>query len=159
MAIFAIPGGEALDLRHLVLDYNGTVALDGALAPGVARLIRLLAEPPSGLALHVVTADTFGTAKTALQGLPCRLAVLGPGRQDEAKLAYVRSLGARHAAAVGNGRNDRLMLREAALGIAVVGGEGASAEALAAADVICRDIGDALGLLAYPLRLAATLRL
>jgi soluble P-type ATPase len=59
---------------------------------------------------------------------------------------------------IGNGRNDRLMLAESALGIAVVLGEGAAAVTLAAADVVCTDILAALALLTHPLRLVATLR-
>ena len=55
-------------------------------------------------------------------------------------------------------RNDRLMLKEAALGIAVILKEGASAESVAAADVVCTDIVAALELLQNPLRLIATLR-
>jgi soluble P-type ATPase len=155
MATIDIPGFGTLDLRHLVLDYNGTIALDGGLLPGVAERLAGLAQD---LELHVVTADTFGTVAARLKDLPCRLSVLPPVGQDEAKLAYVRSLGASRVVAVGNGRNDRLMLREAALGLAVLGGEGASALALQAADVVCPDILAALDLLACPLRLVATLR-
>ena len=50
------------------------------------------------------------------------------------------------------------MLEAAALGIAVVQRECASADALKAADVIAPDIVAALELLTHPLRLAATLR-
>ncbi|MBV9327442.1 MAG: hypothetical protein JO020_15490 [Chloroflexi bacterium] len=50
------------------------------------------------------------------------------------------------------------MLREAALGIAIVGPEGLAAGALAAADVVVPSISDALGLLRNPKRLIATLR-
>jgi soluble P-type ATPase len=150
-----IPGLGRLELDHLVLDFNGTLAVDGRLAPGVARRLRALAPL---LRLHVLTADTFGGAGRALAGLPCRLAVLRPGRQAEAKARYVRRLGAARTACIGNGRNDRLMLRAAALGIAVILAEGAAAEALRAADIVVGNIGDALDLLLRPLRLAATLR-
>jgi soluble P-type ATPase len=49
------------------------------------------------------------------------------------------------------------MLKEAALGIAVVLGEGAAVEALLAADVAAPSIIAALELLTNPLRLVATL--
>lgn len=62
-------------------------------------------------------------------------------------------------AAVGNGANDAAMLREAALGIAVLGPEGLAAEALLAADVLVRDVRDALDLLLQPERLVATWRI
>jgi soluble P-type ATPase len=60
--------------------------------------------------------------------------------------------------AVGNGRNDRLMLQESALGIAVILNEGAAMQTLLCADVVCTDIVAALQLLIHPLRLTATLR-
>ena len=37
MLTISIPGGATLDIEHLVLDYNGTLAVDGVLLPGVAR--------------------------------------------------------------------------------------------------------------------------
>lgn len=57
-----------------------------------------------------------------------------------------------------NGRNDHRMLEAAALGVAVLQGEGASVEALMAADVVVPDILAALNLLLLPQRLIATLR-
>jgi soluble P-type ATPase len=62
------------------------------------------------------------------------------------------------AVCVGNGRNDRLMLQEAGLGIAVVQGEGAAVQTALTADVLAPDILTALDLLIHPLRLVATLR-
>jgi len=56
-------------------------------------------------------------------------------------------------AAIGNGRSDRLMLQEAALALAVVEKEGASREALLAADVICVDILSALARIIHEIRL------
>jgi soluble P-type ATPase len=110
------------------------------------------------IALHVVTADTFGAARAELEGFPCQLTVLLSGGQAEAKAAFVKRLGAEVTACVGNGRNDRLMLATAALAIAVLQEEGAAKECLMAAHVICRDIREALDLLLLPLRLTATLR-
>ena len=158
MALFAIPGQEPLEARHLVLDYNGTLAADGLLAPGVACRLRELALPAHGLSIHVVTADTNGTARRQLEGLPCVVSILGPQGQDRAKLEYVQGLGAEGTVAVGNGYNDRLMLAAAALGIVVIGEEGAAVQAVLASRVACRDVLSALDLLRRPLRLAATLR-
>jgi soluble P-type ATPase len=79
--------------------------------------------------------------------------------QDRAKAAYVRGLDPVSTACIGNGRNDRLMLRIAGLGIAVIQGEGAALETVREADIVVRDVRDALDLLLNPLRLVATLRL
>jgi soluble P-type ATPase len=151
----AIPGAATLNLEHLALDFNGTLAVDGALVSGVAEALRHLA---SRLDIHVLTADTFGTARAALAGLPTRLVVLPPGQHDEAKRRHVEQLGADRCVAIGNGHNDRLLLEAAALGIVVVQLEGAALPTLLAADVVVPDIVGALALLLHPSRLIATLR-
>ena len=150
-----VPGFGLLRLEHLVLDFNGTLAVDGELLAGVAERLTVLA---ARLSVHVMTADTHGTAARALGRLPCSLAVAPPSGQAEAKRRFVEALSAERVVAIGNGRNDRLMLKAARLGIAVVQAEGASAEALAAADLVVPAIADALDLLAHPLRLVASLR-
>lgn len=155
MLTIAIPGGQVLQLTHLVLDYNGTIALDGRLIDGVAERLSQLAPD---LQIHVLTADTHGTVAKETEALPCRLAIIPPDNQDQAKLGYIEQIDTRRVAAVGNGRNDCLMLRRAALGIAIVGGEGASGRALMAADLVCTGITGALDLLLAPKRLQATLR-
>jgi soluble P-type ATPase len=159
LAIIDIPGQNSLDLRHLVLDYNGTIALDGELLPGVVEKLAALAGEPFGLKVHVLTADTHGVAREKLKDVACELHIIGREAQDMAKLSFIRLLGLQHVVAIGNGSNDRLMLSEAVLGVAIIGGEGASLAALHAARVVCRDICEALDLLLRPLRLVATLRL
>lgn len=158
MAQYAIPGQLPLEVRHLVLDYNGTLAVDGTLVAGVAERLRELALPPHHFSIHVVTADTMGSVRRQLEGLPCAVSILGPAAQDEAKREYIRGVGPKETVAIGNGQNDCLMLAEAALGIALVGEEGAAVQTVLAARVVCRDILSALDLLRKPQRLAATLR-
>jgi len=156
MLEITIPGYKDFRLAHLVLDYNGTLACDGELLEGVAEALAALDEH---LEVHVVTADTFGKVHSRLPDSPCTVLVLPKEQQDVAKRKYVEGLGAESVVAIGNGRNDRLMLKRAALGIAVIQEEGAAAETLLAADVVCRGILAALDLLRNPpLRLAATLR-
>lgn len=150
-----IPGFGTLRLRHLVSDYNGTLALDGRLLPGVADALRALA---TRLDIHVVTADTFGLAAGELNGLPVRLTITPVEAQAEAKRSFVEQLGADEVVALGNGRNDRRMLDVAALGIALIQREGGAKETLQAADLVSTDVLDALALLQNPKRLTATLR-
>ncbi len=155
MLSLAVPGFKNLALEHLVLDFNGTLAVDGKLMAGVFERLRFLAGQ---LRIQVVTADTYGHAREALAGLEAELTVLEPDRQAEAKQALVQRLGPDRVAAIGNGRNDRLMLRTAALGIAVSSLEGTAVEAMLAAHVYIPSIHEALDLLNAPLRLVATLR-
>jgi soluble P-type ATPase len=150
-----IPGYKILQLKHLVLDYNGTLSCDGKLISGVGRELRSLAEK---MQIHVLTADTFGKARSGLKDIPCELSVLPVANQDFGKLEYVKDIGAVSAVCIGNGRNDNLMLKEAALGIAVVLEEGAAVKTILSADVVCTSIISALELLSNPLRLVATLR-
>jgi len=150
-----IPGYPSLNLRHLVLDYNGTLAVDGRLGDGTGQLLTRLS---ADLDIHVVTADTFGKVREGMTDIPCTVSVLPPGAQDQAKLDYINRLGSGQTVCMGNGRNDRLMLRAAGLGVAVILAEGAAVETLLAADVVCHTIVDALELLLQPLRLTATLR-
>lgn len=150
-----IPGFRKLELAHLVSDYNGTLALDGKLLPGVADALSSLAP---NIRIHVITADTFGLAEAQLAGLPIELTITPVESQAEAKLQFVSELGANTVAAIGNGRNDRKMLSAAALSIALIQGEGGAVEALAGADVVSTSVLDALELLRHPQRLVATLR-
>jgi soluble P-type ATPase len=150
-----IPGCRKFQLKHIVLDYNGTIACDGALIPGVKENLAALAGQ---LEVHILTADTFGKAHAVFENIDCRLYILSAEAQDIGKLNYVKALGAENVVSVGNGRNDRLMLKESALGIAVILEEGAAARTVIAADVVCTHINSALELLQNPLRLVATLR-
>ena len=155
MLAIDIPGFADLRLQHLVLDYNGTLAVDGALLPPAAPLLRDLAQH---LQIHVITADTFGRAKQELGGLPVELELIGTAHQAEAKRTFVTALGCDSVVAIGNGRNDRMMLEAVALAMVVTQREGAAQEAIASADVVLPAIDDALELLRHPLRLTATLR-
>ena len=67
------------------------------------------------MTLHVVTGDTFGTAKAVLAGLPVRLMILEPFGQSETKAQYIDNLSAPSCVAIGNGRNERPMIEAAGL--------------------------------------------
>ena len=155
MITIDIPGFRKLELAHLVLDYNGTLAADGKLLPGVAGKLAALA---TAISIHVITADTFGLAKAQLAGLPVDFTVTPAQSQAEAKLQFVLRLGPESVVAIGNGRNDRLMLGAVALGIALIQRECGAVEAVTSAHVISTNIIDALELLLKPKRLVATLR-
>lgn len=143
------------ELKDLVLDYNGTLALDGMLLDGVHERIGALAKV---LRVHVVTADTFGQAQSQLSGLPVALHILESRKETIQKQAYVEKLGAGTTAAIGNGSNDAGMLTSAALGICILGQEGCSVKAMQGADILVRHIHDGLDLLLNPMRIKATLR-
>lgn len=147
-----IPGRCALELEHLLLDVNGTVTDRGTPIQGVEERLDSVGVV---LEVHLLSADTFGTLGAVASLLRARAVTVVTG---DDKLAYLGRLGAERCIAVGNGANDVPMLQAAALGIAVVGPEGAAGAAVRAADVVCRSILEALDLLLDETALRATLR-
>ena len=150
-----IPGYKTYRLQHIVLDVNGTIAKDGKLLEGVQELF---AELRSKLDIHLVTADTHGGQEIIDRTLGLQAVRIQSQNQVQAKLDYIQRLGADKVVAIGNGANDSAMLEGAALGIIVLGPEGAAVESLFEAKVVVSDIRAALELLLYPKRLMATLR-
>jgi P-type E1-E2 ATPase len=150
-----IPGANRLQLQHLVLDVNGTIAKDGQLIEGVAELLH---ELRTKIDLHLVTADTHGRQEAIDRSLQLAAIRIPLQNQAQAKLRCIEQLGAEGVAAIGNGANDAAMLEHAALGILVVGPEGAAVQSLLKARVVVSDIRAALELLLFPKRLIATLR-
>jgi soluble P-type ATPase len=151
----AVPGRGSHTIEHLILDLNGTISVDGRIVRGVKEKLRELSEE---LEITVVTADTNRNAEVLLAGLPVRIHTIRENQENEQKLAVVLEKGKESTVSIGNGCNDVSMLRESAIGICVVGSEGASPEALMASDLVVPSINDALDLLRKPHRLRATLR-
>ena len=144
------------NIKHIVLDYNGTLAKDGILKEDAKRLLPLLAQQYT---LHVITADTFGSVKKELKDFDLHVKVLQSNDHTLEKEAYIRTLHVKECAAVGNGNNDVRMLQEAAIGICLLGDEGCSTKTLLASDIVCKSLSEALELFLYPKRLIATLRI
>ena len=150
-----IPGWETLEFFHLVLDFNGTIARDGHIHNKVKDAICLLGKK---VTIHVLTADTRGDVAEATRRLPVVIEKLEGTDTSAEKAAFVRSIGRDHVIAIGNGINDRFMLKEARLGLCVIEQEGAATAALLASDVVFTSILDALRFILKPLRHRATLR-
>jgi P-type E1-E2 ATPase len=150
-----IPGRGNLQLFHLVLDVNGTIALDGQLLDGMARRLSLLKER---LEIHLLTADTHGRQAEIDRRLGLRAVCIQAGQEAAQKADYVRRLGAGEVVAIGQGANDAGMLEAAELGIGVLSPEGLAVETLLAADLVVPDIFLALDLFEKPLRIVASLR-
>ncbi len=150
-----IPGRGALILEHLVMDVNGTLAVDGILLEGVARRIGALRNR---LTIHLLTADTHGGQAAIDHLLNLQAVRIRQGDEAGQKAAYIRQLGAECVAAIGQGANDAQMLKTAALGICVLSEEGLAIETLTSADLLMPDILSALDLFDKPLRLIASLR-
>ena len=153
-----IPGFGKRHILAVVSDYTGTYSLGGAIARDVKKKLTDLAAVVD---LHIVTADSFGTAERELAGIatPYKLRT---ERHDIEKQDYLRRFDLRQVAAFGNGNNDRLMLKAVkeggGLAVAVDNGEGCAMDAMLNAHLFVVGAANALDLLLDPLRLKATLR-
>jgi soluble P-type ATPase len=158
-----IPGFGTLHLEALCSDYTGTLSHSGKLIGGVREKLCQLSQR---LDIHVVTSDTRKTARAQLQGVPLTALQdeIPIAAHDEYKRDYLNKLGlpSNQVVVLGNGRNDRLWLKDArdagGLANAVDVGEGCAMEAMANAHVFVSGIISALDLLLDEKRLVGTLR-
>ena len=156
-----IPGLGERRIAVLISDYTGTLSLDGELTSGVREALLQVADK---FDVHIITADTFGRAAAELEGLPLETHKLkGPGSDhDLQKRQFLDRFDMRSVVALGNGNNDRLLLKAVkeggGLAIAVDNGEGCAADSIQNANVFISGACNALDLLLKTDRLKATLR-
>ena len=149
-----IPGREALEISHVVLDYNGTIAVDGILAEGIDERIKKLRQQ---VEIHVLTADTYGTVRAQCAHLPVNVHTFPREGAGLCKLEIVEGLKG-GVVCFGNGFNDIPMFDKADLAVAVLLGEGMYAGLLSHADIFVKSITDGLDLLLKPDHIRADLR-
>ena len=65
MIRFSVPGLGGYELEHLVMDVNGTLAVDGQLIEGAAAKIEALREQLTILTVEAVEADAAEWRRTA----------------------------------------------------------------------------------------------
>ncbi|WP_320034345.1 ATPase P [Halarcobacter sp.] len=150
-----IPGREPFELKNIVFDYNGTIAIDGKLILGVSESINSLSND---FDFYVITADTYGTVEKELENTNCKVITIGKDSQDICKLDFIKQLGSNTTLSVGNGRNDMLMLKESILGIAILQDEGLCTQTLLNSDILVKSIKDVFSFLEDKNRLIATMR-
>ena len=117
-----------LDIKYIVSDLNGTLALDGDMIEGVKEKFSSLSQ--AGLEIYVLTGDIHGNADKMLADYNCKIHVVDiteqREKQDQQKLNFINELGAQNVCAIGNGGNNSLMLKHAGIGILITGQEGGS---------------------------------
>jgi len=155
MLRISVTGFGSMEFEYLISDFTGTLSLDGKLLPAVREKLNMIAK---SLKVYVLTADTFGKAREELKDVDCTLHMIKGENLDVQKEEFLRRLSAEKVVAIGNGMNDRRMLKAARLGIAVMGSEGCATEALFAAKIVVSDVSDGLDLLLNPKRVEATLK-
>lgn len=144
-----------IEIKNIVCDYNGTIAKDGIVLEQIQEFFGQLSK---SYKIFVITADTFGSVQAQIEGFGVEIKILSSNDHTKEKSDFIQELGEKNVVAIGNGNNDALMLKKAAIGIAILGDEGCSKEALMSADIICKSIIEAFELILQPKRFIATLR-
>lgn len=155
MISVSVPGWGDLDIEYLVVDYNGTCAFDGKIKENVKEMLDKISRY---IKVFIITSDTYGNIDTEGNTIGFSIIKVGKEGSGAEKAKIIRELGPEKIVAIGNGSNDVLMLKEAALGIGVIGEEGCSKDILREADFVVKNVTDALSSLLHPERIVATLR-
>jgi soluble P-type ATPase len=130
------------------------MATDGSISLEVKEKIGALSRLAK---IYILTANPQGPADEKMSGMKAELIKVSNEDSKQRKFDFLRTLNLDMTVAIGNGSNDQLILKEAALGIAVLGDEGVSVSAIKSADIVVKNIQSALDLFLKPRRLITTL--
>jgi len=155
MLDFPIPGRDDLVIYNVVFDFNGTLATDGKLLPTVKEMINILSQLAD---IYILSSDTYDSVNEECKDLNATVHVVSGKYSSFEKRRFVNELGTKNTICIGNGMNDIEMFEICALSIIVIGDEGCSAKAFLKADIVVKEIKDALLLLLNPKRITATMR-
>lgn len=155
MLIYEIPGREDIKIENIVLDYNGTIAVNGKIIEGVKELLTKLKDYVN---IYILTADTYGTVEKECKGMEAKVLTFPKENAGESKRDIVKELDGQKTICVGNGFNDIPMFKESILSIAIIEGEGASGKLLVESDIIARSIIESLEIILDINKMKATLR-
>jgi len=156
MKIYEIPNYKRLEIENILLDINGTIQFSGKISE---ELKQKIIELKQKFQIILISADTRGNLKEIASELGLNYEKLTKKRSErEQKEKIVEKYNKENTIAIGNGNNDELMLKKAALGIAIIGSEGASIKAINSADIIVTNPIDAIDLILDEKKLIATLR-
>lgn len=150
-----IPGYKKINIKYIIFDYNGTIAVDGLVKDEIKDKIIKLKDI---FDIYVLTADTYGNAKKELESLDVNFHIISKENGTEDKMNFIKKLGKNNCIAFGNGSNDCLMVKEAEIGICIMEQEGCSVITLMNSDLVVKDIEDGIDMLLKPKRLIANLR-
>ena len=148
------PGMENLDIHFVLIDFEGTLAMDGRVHPKAKDKVNLLSKRAT---LYILTKSNREKVEETLRKMKVEILYVTEGDSSQQKLKVLQRLGPHQTAVIGNGLDDVRIMEQAGLGMCVIGKEGSSAEAVAKADLVVTNVLDALDFLLKPLRQRATL--
>ena len=153
--VINVPETGKYEIENIVFDYNGTIAINGEIISGILEKIVKLTEVFN---VAIITADTFNTVRKAFKNTNVNIHIIDNENGTIQKKEFIKNIGSNKTIALGNGRNDQLMLKEAIISIAILNDEGVSLKALNNADFLLKDINHFFEMIEEPKKLIAILR-
>jgi len=148
------PGQDPLGIEYILIDFEGTLAMDRRVDPKAKDKMNLLSRRTK---IYVLTQEQDQVAEEMLKKVAAEVVHLKEGESSQGKLNLLNELGPQRTVAIGNGLDDVAMVEKAGLGICVISREGTASEMVEKADLVVANILDALDFLLKPLRQKATL--
>lgn len=100
MISVSIPGWGDLDIEYMVIDYNGTVAVDGKPKDGVKELLEKISRY---IKLFIITSDTYGNIDNEGTTVGFRIIKVGKEGSGREKARIIRELGPEKVVAIETG--------------------------------------------------------
>ncbi len=150
-----IPSYGTYEIKKIAFDFNGTLATGGEVPKKIIKKLERLAI---NFDVYILTADTFGTVREMVNDLAVEVAIIEGDDGTGFKRDFIQKIGSDETIAIGNGNNDRLMVEEAAIGIALIGNEGAAIDTILNSNLVVSNIFDVFEMLSDPERIVASLR-
>lgn len=152
-----IPKFGTIKIKNIIFDMNGTIQFKGQVSDEIVKKFNELKKHYN---VYLVSSDTRGNLSNIAQKLGVDYIKIAPTNITDAeeKNNVLLKLGKEQTIAVGNGNNDALMLKNALLGIAIIGSEGASSKSILNSNVVFTDPLSAIDFLLDEKIMIATLR-
>ncbi len=147
-------GMESLEIQSVLIDLEGTLAIDRRVHPKSKDKVNLLSKRAT---IYILARGNTENAEKILKKMKVEILFVTEKDSSQQKLNLLQRLGPHQTAVIGNGLDDVRVMEQAGLGMCVIGKEGSCAEAMAKADLVFTDVLDALDFLLKPLRQRATL--
>lgn len=151
--IYKIPGSDGLEIKTIILDLNGTLAVGGKIVEGVKPRLAKLSE--LGFNIIFFTGNTRGDAGDIASELGINWVEAKTGTD---KMNQAQKLEPSTCASIGNGLIDLELMQTVGLGIVTLQAEGIHTKTMLACDIVVPTVNDALDLFIDESRLIATLR-
>jgi len=148
------PGMESLDIHFVLIDFEGTLAMDGRVHPKAKDKVNLLSKRAT---ITILTKSNREKVEETLKKMKVEILYVTEEDSSQQKLNVLQRLGPHQTAVIGNGLDDVRIMEQAGLGLCVIGKEGSSAEAVVKADLVVTNVLDALDFLLKPMRQRAAL--